>query len=276
MVWMCTIAADRSATGFMRKGLWIFAAMAVLGTAAPATAAATINTIATFSGTGKTVTNNAMNINDGTVRVQITSWNTTSTNLSTASARARGTLAMYDYGLGTTYSGDSSHTVDNEGRYDFILLQFNTAVALNTVTFTSGWDGLYDSDATISYANINLAAGQTYQSVGTTFWNAAGAKLQANKTTSNKTNSFTQGVVNTSRRQVNPSLVTSNVWLIAAKIGDNDTYRDAFKIKGFTYVDPYDNAGAVPEPATWAMLILGMGMVGGAMRRRNRANLALA
>jgi hypothetical protein len=27
-------------------------------------------------------------------------------------------------------------------------------------------------------------------------------------------------------------------------------------------------AGAVPEPATWAMMIGGMGVVGGAMRRR--------
>jgi hypothetical protein len=28
------------------------------------------------------------------------------------------------------------------------------------------------------------------------------------------------------------------------------------------------SSGAVPEPATWAMMIGGMGMVGGAMRRR--------
>jgi PEP-CTERM motif len=26
--------------------------------------------------------------------------------------------------------------------------------------------------------------------------------------------------------------------------------------------------GAIPEPATWAMMILGFGMIGGAMRRR--------
>jgi hypothetical protein len=36
-----------------------------------------------------------------------------------------------------------------------------------------------------------------------------------------------------------------------------------------------DIGGAVPEPATWAMMIGGMGMVGGAMRRRTRT-LALA
>lgn len=33
---------------------------------------------------------------------------------------------------------------------------------------------------------------------------------------------------------------------------------------------------AVPEPSTWAMLILGFGMLGGAMRQRRRASLALA
>lgn len=34
--------------------------------------------------------------------------------------------------------------------------------------------------------------------------------------------------------------------------------------------------GIVPEPSTWAMLILGFGAVGGAMRQRRRASLALA
>lgn len=40
----------------------------------------------------------------------------------------------------------------------------------------------------------------------------------------------------------------------------------------------YDDAliGAIPEPGTWALLIIGMGAVGGALRRRRRATLALA
>lgn len=258
-------------------GLSVMVAASVAATPAVAAPVIPINTVALFSGTGSTVSNNAININDGTVKVQVTAWNTTSTNLSSGSSRARGTLSQWDFGLGASYTNDGSHTVDNAGRYDFILLQFDTKVALNTVTFTSGWDG-YDSDATISRANVDHAAlGITYKSVGSTFWNAAGTQLQANKTASmTANNNFVNGVVNTSRRQVNPTLVTSNVWLIAAKIGDNDTYGDAFKIKGFTYVDPYDNGGAVPEPATWAMLILGMGMVGGTMRRKARTRLAFA
>ena len=34
------------------------------------------------------------------------------------------------------------------------------------------------------------------------------------------------------------------------------------------FLDAVSVTGAVPEPATWAMLILGLGMVGGAMRRQ--------
>ena len=36
----------------------------------------------------------------------------------------------------------------------------------------------------------------------------------------------------------------------------------------FTYDDAV--AGAIPEPGTWAMLIVGLGAVGGALRRRRR------
>lgn len=49
-----------------------------------------------------------------------------------------------------------------------------------------------------------------------------------------------------------------------------------------TAINPLNNqrqvflAAAVPEPATWAMLILGFGVVGGAMRLRSRTKIAFA
>ena len=264
----------------MRTVLGLVATLAAVAAAVPASAATVVpmNTVALFNGTGKSVSGNAINVNDGTVKVQITAWTSTTPGAwNTGNGHIRSTLGLWDYGVGSQYSDSDSHTIDNTGRTDFILLQFDTAVALNTVTFTSGWDG-YDSDATISRANVNFAAlGTTYKSTNNSFWNAASAQLKTNMVASNTpNNNFVNGVVNTSKRQVNPSLVTSNVWLIAAKIGNQDTYKDAFKVKGFTYADPYDHGEAVPEPATWAMLILGMGIVGGAMRRKTRVRLALA
>nr|WP_281393330.1 PEPxxWA-CTERM sorting domain-containing protein [Sphingomonas xinjiangensis] len=36
------------------------------------------------------------------------------------------------------------------------------------------------------------------------------------------------------------------------------------------------SASAVPEPATWAMMLFGVGATGGAMRRRRHKGLVLA
>lgn len=47
-----------------------------------------------------------------------------------------------------------------------------------------------------------------------------------------------------------------------------------FGIDNLTFT-PAATAGAVPEPATWAMMIVGFGLVGGAMRRR-QAKIAFA
>lgn len=51
-----------------------------------------------------------------------------------------------------------------------------------------------------------------------------------------------------------------------------------------TYTDTFDEywhgiqvgIGAVPEPSTWALLILGFGVVGGSLRQRRRTSLAIA
>jgi hypothetical protein len=42
-----------------------------------------------------------------------------------------------------------------------------------------------------------------------------------------------------------------------------DRYADYFKIKALDFT-----MSAVPEPSTWVMMILGVGMVGASMRRR--------
>ena len=264
----------------MRTSVGLVAAVAAaFALAAPASAATTMS----FGSGGSTV-GSGKNFTAGTgataVTVHATAWTSSSSsgNFATNSGHLAATLGQWSDGLGAQYGSSDEHTVDNKGSTrDYILLQFSTAVTLRNATFTTGWHDMNDTDATISYANVNYAAANTtYNSTGANFWNAAGAQL-----TANKYSSASVGRSGNSTRNINkPTLVTSNVWLISAKIGDVDTYKDSFKIKGITYDlppgPPPPGDGAVPEPDTWAMLILGMGMVGGAMRRRNRARFAVA
>lgn len=248
----------------MRKLVGLFAAMGALAVASPASAATImLNAGGTGGSGGRTFT-------DGSVSVYVTGWSLYNGAASAAS------LGQYSEGLGVTNSNDGEHTIDNNGsKVDFVLLSFSKAVTLQTATFTTGWFNFNDTDASLSYANLNHAAnGTAYNSSGAAILNASASQL-----VSNLYSSASVGRSGNSTRGVNPTLVTNNVWLIAAKIGDVDTYKDSFKLKGITYdlpPPPPPGGGAVPEPATWAMLILGLGTVGGAMRRRNRGKLAPA
>jgi len=48
-----------------------------------------------------------------------------------------------------------------------------------------------------------------------------------------------------------------------------------FNNVGISHVDLFDHGGALPEPATWAMMLLGFAGVGAAMRRKRRHNAGL-
>ncbi len=59
-------------------------------------------------------------------------------------------------------------------------------------------------------------------------------------------------------------------WNLAVDaLANNGDYR----IDTGAILDRYLNQGVVPEPSTWAMLIVGFGFVGSAMRRRSRATM---
>ena len=49
---------------------------------------------------------------------------------------------------------------------------------------------------------------------------------------------------------------------------DDEHSLTANLIRFVDQVNPVSSVGAVPEPATWAMMIVGFGLVGGALRRR--------
>ena len=240
------------------------AAMATcLVCAAPASAATVVLTGASTS-TGLSTL-----YSGGGVNFSATALTYTSSLIPAVSAAVK-----YTEGLGVNPSGDDRHTIDNSGAYDFILLRFETPVALTGATFANlNWynDGSPDTDATISFAPVNYSAiGQTYSaSLGTsaanTLFSTAGATLYGNAFESDSTplvNGYSARTFNTG---ANPNV--STVWMVGASIINSDRKIDSFKLKSITYGVPPSTA-AVPEPATWGLLILGFGAIGGAMRRR--------
>ena len=166
----------------------------------------------------------------------------------------QGALGRWDGGLGVIYnSNDNSHTVDNSGRTDFVVFQFSQAVDLNRINLTA----YGDTDATIRYGNVGG------------LWNAnPGLHLDPMAQLLALTpNSFAVPGGNSSGwRNVNGSNATANWWVISAAAPNPDSYKDYFKIKALDLT-----AAAVPEPSTWMMMILGIGAIGAASRKRQQA-----
>ena len=185
------------------------------------------------------------------LRLQVTGWQINQSTNAITSAW----VGAYSPGTGVTGIGDNNgnngyHQIDNAGGYtDFLLLQFNQAVTLSTLTlnsFTLGSMSGKDNDLAFYAANfpeanwnspLNLSAYTVPASLWTTVPGTGG-----------------DGTVSTG------ATITSREWLVAAAFGSGNN--DGFKIAGLSVVSP------VPEPASWAMMIMGFGLVGASMRRR--------
>ena len=194
-----------------------------------------------------------------TINLRVTGW---SLSAPTASGIVRDSyLGAYSSGLGVT-SGDedgsgNTHIADNQNRYDFFIFQFDRAVQLVSGTFTPFTLGNGpDTDATVAFGTTNIA------------WNSQPAlDNQSYATLSGIFNggySTLTGGGTANTRLLNPAANIGNIWLVGAAFVNADGKIDGFKFKDLTV-----NSSAVPEPATWAMMIFGFGMVGSAMRRRN-------
>ena len=194
-----------------------------------------------------------------TINLRVTGW---SLSAPTAAGVVRDSyLGAYSSGLGVT-SGDedgsgNTHIADNQNRYDFFVFQFDRAVQLVSGTFTPFTLGNgTDTDATVAFGTTNIA------------WNSQPAlNNQSYATLSGILNggySTLTGGGSANTRLLNPAANVGNIWLVGAAFNNSDGRIDGFKFKDLTV-----SSSAVPEPATWAMMILGFGMVGSAMRRRN-------
>lgn len=159
----------------------------------------------------------------------------------------------HQYGLGVinNFNTDDNHAIDNSGWTDFVVLQFDKMVSVSQL----GLYGFGDTDLTWA--------------VGTTATPFAGTLSFANFTALD--NAF--GTFNSSggsysnsyqTRSVNGTM--GNLFLVSASAAGSN---DIFKLSTLV------STPAVPEPATWGMMMMGLGLAG-AMMRRSKANTAVS
>jgi hypothetical protein len=204
----------------------------------------------------------------GTYNVRITGWSLQKVNGVTYIRDSK--LMVYSPAGLSIISGDddngadNQHTIDNEGWKDFLVLQFDRNVKLTTASFTTYsvvGSNPKDSDATIMAGDTSLA----YTSSLTSLLNDKNSSVLS--TVFNKGSWESLGGATDNTRDINPNRVFGDIWLIGASFTNADGKIDGFKL---------NNLAVIPEPATWAMMIGGFGLVGGMARRRNAVTRAIA
>lgn len=215
------------------------------------------------SGTGGTAGNvRTFSINGIAVQASAFSYN--------GSSLSQAFLGHFSNGLGVTNASEgngslsNSHTVDNVGSQDFILLAFNQAVNISSGVLRpyAVGTGVADNDAWVSYGNLTGAFSTSTTTTSTLpLTSPIFATLAANgrNVSGNGAGNFSTAF--------NTSGQFGNVWMIGAAVAglpNFDANADGFKLGSMEVT-------AVPEPSTWAMMIAGFGAIGWSARRRRSA-----
>ena len=204
-------------------------------------------------------------------------------------------LGVYSGGLGVTGIGDiygntngagGTHQIDNaNGKSDFVLLQFSQAVNLQSMAYNIFGGAAVGTDSDMTIYNAAAIAPTVWN--GTTnittlisggFYNAdnqfeaAGPMATTTPAAGTQTPGAALKAYSGSSTAAPYGSVFSKVWLVGAS-SVNTAHDDSFKLASIivTTATP-----AVPEPATWAMMIAGFGLVGASLRRRRAGETPLA
>lgn len=169
------------------------------------------------------------------------------------------------FGSGNDYSPANTTVLDIDGG-DQMYMRFHRTFQLaptssgNTYSFALGTDPLSFDWGIDNDSASNVTARLTLTNVGT------GQSFSYDPFGAGNDNEYQDGSAqNSFRFNWVPGLFDPNV---------DGTYRVDMRVDGFDggqrnlSVNAVFGAGAVPEPATWALLILGFGFIGGVMRRK--------
>ena len=195
-------------------------------------------------GNGVTSVGGSYTMSSGGITLTATAWSAGTLTATPAKAKL-GRYSGSTGGLGVTNAAESgqspSHTIDNKDGYDFVMLTFSQAVNLSSLTkYNYPISGAADGDYWYSFGSSSTIDASTWASYLGNITNR-----DSNQAVASNPNNF------------------STVWLIGAARTKNEQ-NDGFKLSSVNVkITPQ-----VPEPATWLMMILGFGAVGGVVRRR--------
>jgi hypothetical protein len=202
-----------------------------------------------------------------TLNVKVTAWhaNDPNSNAVTTDSISAARLGYWSgAGMGVLFGNDTgsngTHQIDNVGGgVDFVMLQFDQDVTLTGMgrnVYSMAAAGVSCCSSRAQYwADPSDFLGQPSSTVGIPLQN-----YLIDESTFKNIDS--QG-------QFNAGTTAASVWLISAAFNQTT---DGFKISSLGA----KTVSAVPEPATWAMMMIGFGAIGCGLRRRKTTTAALA
>ncbi len=222
----------------MRHFKNIFMAVAVLAGSVAASASTTFD-FRTSASTGTRNVDDSLTFMAGALSVDVFGFRATDgTGVSTPLSGSLSNDQVFQGGNGLVFDfegsaagagGGDNHRVDGRGSNEFLIFSFNRSVSLDAINFDFA-GGFFQVLGGVSFGANSLDGSSIFSG-------PVGGGFQITN--------------------FNPVLGPGTVFAVGAT-GRNDE----FKLRTLTVT------GAVPEPATWLMMILGFGIVGLARKRR--------
>lgn len=242
----------------MRKQITLAFAAALLA-AGPAHATSFLVSTTTAGETGSSQAGRIYSATNGSAKlnVKVTGWTNFNGLIDNSTIGSYGTAGLGIINRNET-GANGTHQADNAGGTDFFILQFDQAVKLTSAVFNSyTFNGVApDNNALLGWGSAAYAWNSTLPLDNAAYGSLASAlkgTALSNGTGASGTRTFGLG-----------DQAFGNVWMISAAAPDGGKLYDAFKLGGFSV----NTVAAVPEPATWAMMLIGFAFAGAALRHR--------